>query len=466
MKIVIVNPLWSFVNYPPVNLAELAAYLIKNGFKNTTITDLNFEIKNKFEIDGILEKSLKMILKQKPQAVCITCNAVQMPFVCELSALIKEKTKIPVIIGGVMASLAPDIILKLSKADFVIRGEGEKTLAELLTGIKNKEKTDKIDGISYLSKNGVIVNHKDRMLMNIDELPCPEFKLISKNLKNSANVWLTASRGCAYKCKFCSGNEIWKMQRRKNPQSIAAQLKILKTKYGIRNFVFGDDCLTLNKKWLKELCLKIKPLRLQWGCLARIDLIDADILKYLYEAGCRHIYHGIESGSAKVRQGLDKKMAKTNEFILDVVKKEIAAGFETTCSFMTGIPFENESDMIKTAELAGLTKKAGSRIQLWLLTPYYGLKMLSEYKNRLVKIERQPAGLQADVFDRGQMFLYSAFIKKYSKYNPDNFMFLPQGMTESGFVKLFAKMRSDLNIDVNKKQLTAKEIFILKNIKQ
>lgn len=466
MKVLIVNPIWSFQNYPPLNLVELASYLIENGFKNTKILDLNFDLKNKFNIDNLVFKSTDKILKQKPDIICITCNAVQFPFVCELSKELKLKTKCPVVVGGVMASLDSKLVLKLTKADFAIKGEGELTLLELLRFVQKKTALKNINGLSYTDKTGKIINNKDRKLLNLDDLPFPHFNLISKNLKNNKNIWFTASRGCAYKCKFCSGNDIWHFQRRKNPSVIERQLKTLKTKYGIKNFVFGDDCLTLNKNWLKELCFQIEPLKLKWGCLARIDLIDKEILKYIKKAGCRHIYHGIESGSEQVRKKLDKKMSDSNISILNTIKTELKAGFSVTCSLMTGIPFETECDIIKTFELAKQIKKAGGHIQLWLLTPYHGLKILKEYKKQLVKIDRQSSNLQNDVFDKGQFFLYSGFINKYSKYNPDNFIFLPKRMTVGKFIKKFNDMRMCLGLKNNTKQLTAKEIFILKNIKQ
>ncbi len=451
------------MNYPPVNLSELAGYLIEKGFKNTKIIDLNFEIKNKFDVANIVNIGFNILFKKKPDVICITCNALQFPFVCELSSLIKTKTQIPVVVGGVMPSLSLELVLNLSKADFVVRGEGEQTLVELLQNIKNNRNIKQIDGISYYEQNGSVVHNKDRAFIDIDCLPKPEFKLIKKSLKNSKTVWLTGSRGCAYKCKFCSGNDIWKFQRRKNPDKIIEQLKILKIKYGIKEFIFGDDCLTLNKNWIKELCSKIKPLKMKWGCLARIDSIDKDILKIMKEAGCCHIYHGIESGSFKVRKELDKKMNNSNDSIIKTVKTEINLGFKVTCSFMSGIPFETKYDIVKTFELAKQIKKTRGRIQLWLLTPYPGLKILQEYKKRLIKIDRQSANLQTDVFDKGQMFLYSSFIDKYVKYNPDNFIFLPKGMTADEFMKLFNNIRKHLNLQKNKKYLTGREIFVLKN---
>jgi len=464
LKVLLVNPIWSFQNYPPLNLVELASFLIHNGFKNTKIIDLNFEIKNKFR-DNLIAGSVKKILKKKPDIICITCNAVQFPFVCELSKELKLQAKSPVVVGGVTASLDAKLVLKLTKADFVIRGEGELTLFELLQFFQKKRDLKNINGLSYADEVGKIIHNKDRKLLNLDDLPFPHFNLISKNLKNNKNIWLTASRGCAYQCKFCSGNDIWHFQRRKKPSVIEKQLKTLKTKYGVKNFIFGDDCLTLNKNWLKELCFKIEALKLKWGCLSRIDLIDEDILKYIKKAGCSHIYHGIESGSNQVRKKLDKKMSYPNISILNTVKAEIKQGFSVTCSFMTGIPFESQSDMTKTFELARQIKNTGAKVQLWLLTPYRGLKILKEYKKQLFQINRWQSGLQSDVFDTGQFFLYSGFINKYAKYNPDNFIFLPKNMTMDKFIKKFNDMSMRLGLKNHKKQLTAKEIFILKNIK-
>jgi len=216
---------------------------------------------------------------------------------------------------------------------------------------------------------------------------------------------------------------------------------------------------------LQKLCQKISCLKLKWGCLARIDGIDEEILFHLKKSGCNHIYHGIESGSAKVRQQLDKKIKdNNNKTMADIIKKELKLGFNITCSFMTGIPFETKKDMVQTFNFARKLQKLGVKIQLWMLTPYHGLKLLDEYEEQLCEIDRLQYGLQQDIFDKGQMFLYSKFMDKYKKYNPDNFIFLPKGMSLEQFIKLFQNLRKKLGLSKNnKKQLTAKEIFILKN---
>jgi len=346
MNIIIVNPLWSFQNYPPLNLVELATHLINKKIKNIKILDLNYEIKNKLTNKNIIKDSVEKILLKKPTIVCFTCNAIQFPFVCELSKELKYKnSNLQIIVGGVMASLNPQDTIEKSNCDYVVRGEGEQTLYELLDSIINKKSKTNILGISYKLKNK-IVNNKDRNLLDITKLPIPKYNLISKNLKNNKLVWIVASRGCAYKCKFCSGNTIWKYQRRKNIETIYKQLLILKTKYNINNFVFGDDCLTLNKQWLLELCKKIKPLKLDFGYSARIDTIDLEILSALKQAGCKHIYHGIESGNKLVRELMDKQIKNnTNKFIVDTIKLELEMGFQITASFMSGIPFETKQDM-------------------------------------------------------------------------------------------------------------------------
>ena len=466
-KILMVNPLWSFNNYPALNLVELATYLISNNFINTQILDLNFEIKNKLTIKDAVSYSVKRILLKKPDIVAITCNAVQFPFVCELSKQLKTiSPAIPIIIGGVMASLNPTDTIKQSNCDYVIRGEGEQTILELTKSIENNTDTKLIDGISYKSHNKIIHN-KDRALLNIKELPIPKYSLISKNIKNNNLVWLVASRGCAYKCKFCSGNTIWKYQRRKDVSTIYKQLYILKTKYNINDFVFGDDCLTLNKQWLLELCKKIRPLKMSFGCLARVDSIDKDILTALKQAGCKHIYHGIESGSSKVREFLDKQVKNnTNKFIADTIKLELKMGFQITTSFMSAIPFETKKDIEQTYKFAKLLKEIGCKIQLWLLTPYKGLQIIRDYKKQLIRIDRTKNNLQLDIFDKGQFYLYRNFINKYNKYNADNYMFLPKDMNLEDFINYFHKIQKKLGLLKESKQLSKKEIFILENTKK
>lgn len=466
-KILLINPLWSFQNYPPLNLVELATYVINAGFKETKILDLNFEIKNKLSNTNVINYSVKKILSKKPDIVAITCNSVQFPFVCELSKALKfEDSKLPVIIGGVMPSLSPAETIKKSKCDYVIRGEGEETLLELINSIVNQAAKKSINGISYILNNEIIHN-KDRDLIDINMLPVPKYDLVSKNLKNNNLVWLVASRGCAYKCKFCSGNTIWKYQRRKSVDNIFNQLFILKTKYNIKNFIFGDDCLTLNKKWLLDLCNKIKFLNMNFGCLARIDTIDDEILIALKKAGCKQIYHGIESGNFRVRELLDKKIKNnTNDFIINTVRIELNMGFEITSSFMSGIPFETKKGMTDTYKLAKILQSYGSKIQLWILTPYHGLNLIKDCKKQLVKVDRTRMNLQLDIFDKGQFYLYRDFIKKYDKYNSDNFLFLPKNMTLDEFVNYFHEIRRKLNLENKNIKLSKKEIFILQNIKK
>ena len=467
IKILLVNPLWSFHNYPPLNLVELATYLMKNGFKNTKILDLNFKIKNKLTNKDFIADSTKRILSKNPDVVAITCNAVQFPFVCELSkSLKKQSPDLTVLIGGAMPSLTPNDVIRLSNCDYAIRGEGEKTILELIKAIQNSTDIKKVEGISYRIKNK-IVHNRDRALLDINELPIPNYALLSSVLKNNTLAWIVASRGCAYKCKFCSGNGIWKYQRRKDTETVYKQIYILKTKYNINNFVFGDDCLTLNKQWLLDLCNKIKPLNMSFGCLARVDSIDKERLIALKDAGCKHIYHGIESGSSEVREKLDKQVKNnTNKFIADTIKMELDMGFQITASFMSGIPVETKKDIEKTYKFAKLLKEMGCVIQLWILTPYQGLKIIKEFKKQLIRIDRVKNNLQLDIFDKGQFYLYRNFINKYNKYNADNYMFLPKDMTLEEFAPYFRKIQKKLGLLKESKKLSKKEIFVLENAKK
>ncbi len=108
----------------------------------------------------------------------------------------------------------------------------------------------------------------------------------------------------------------------------------------------------------------------------------------------------------------------------------------------------------------------GCTIQLWILTPYQGLKIIKEFKKQLIRIDRTKTNLQLDIFDKGQFYLYRNFINKYNKYNADNYMFLPKDMTLEEFIPYFRKIQKKLGLLKENKQLTKKEIFVLENTKK
>jgi len=472
MKILIINPLWTFKNIIPTNLAEVAAFLVKNKY-NVDICDLNFELSPKQKIINNLKNSLKIVKNYHPDLIAITSNAVQLPFAIEFSKLWKKKfPNKKIIFGGIEPTSNPELFLKLSKCDFVIRGEGELSLLNLVKTIeKNKPINNSIKGLSFI-KNKKIIHNKNAPL-NLKKIPFPAYNLLSKyskNKKNEKGISISASRGCSFNCCFCSGKSIYKYQRWKKVKRFINEIKYIKKNFGIKNFSINDDVFTINKKWVNKFLNEIKNVDINWECLTRLDTVSLPLLKKMKKNGCKFIYHGVESGNKKVRKKI-KKINLSNKKIIDIIKKEIKIGLKPYCSFMMGLPFDTINSYKQTINLASKLKKNGATIQLWIATPYNGSSLTKSFKNKLIFFNRSKKIGQSDIYKNEQHLIFKDYLKKYKMINPDNFIY-PLNHDKKYLVEYFNKgvkklnLKKDFNlIKISKKKTKKYDEEINKHLK-
>jgi anaerobic magnesium-protoporphyrin IX monomethyl ester cyclase len=453
MKIVLVNPLWSFRNELPINLAELAGYIREYGDFHVSLIDLNHELKKYINSDNIIEKAVEIVKAQNPDIIGITCNTIHVPFCVEFCKAYKSKYKVPLVLGGIHPTFRPDRMFKLTGADYIIRGEGEETALELLNAIKQKSEVNEIKGLSYRCNNKIYHNCDRPFIEDLTKLPFPAFDLLPpKDKRDKApRVCICASRGCPYGCIFCSASRMWGYQRRKPIERIVKEIKYLKKKYKCGHIEFWDDCLPLNKVWFNDLLSEVRKLKINWSCLSRVDILDYNLLKRMKDAGCSEIYHGIESGSPRIRKLLEKKLKPkvNNAGITGLVRKEISLGIRSACSFMVGVPTETKEEIRATIDFAYKLKEAGAMIQLWIMTPYLDTKAVRLYKHNLVKVDRWKIIRQSDVNQLDQLYLYSEFYERYYKDNPDFYMFKPD-MEMKEFLKIYEEGRIKLGLQVHR----------------
>ena len=447
MKILLINPPWSLSAAAPINLAELAAYVIAKGY-STEILDLNYEISKltakKSNSKKLMEESLSLISRYSFDLIGITSNIVQFPVAKELIIQIKKRYKMPVVAGGVFAFYNSELFLGKGLADYVVRGEGEKVFVNLLNALACGKDPKKIKGLSYCQNGKVINNPPETPIKNLSVLPPPAFNLISNSILATDRLWLSAGRGCAYKCSFCSGRDIWQNQKMRPVESVIEQVKILKKKYKKNFLVFSDDCLALNKKWFEIFCAQIKKVKISWGCLTRIDGLDEKTIKMMAASGCVEIYHGIESASPKVRKKLNKSLSKnccTNEDITSNVKLEISSGIKSICSFIINSPGETQQEMEQTFSFARGLKALGADTQCWILTSYKGTAIAKKYKT--VKFDRWKLLKQRSIFGINQHCLWGNLINKHFKQNPDTFILRPK-MGLRKFAEFYLKQKAML----------------------
>jgi len=341
----------------PLNLAYLSSYLEENGF-STEIIDLElYDNPHSF-----FRKSLKRF---NPKIVGFTAFTMDIINSYSLSKIVKElDPNIDTVVGGIHASALPvETLRKFESFDYLVYGEGFITFVELAkTLISSNQKSNlrKIDGLVY-RKNGVVIKNKPRKLIeNIDELPFParekldnlKYKPHLQRCKRLPSTGIISSIGCSFRCNYCSVSIVNKKVRFRSPHNVLEEMKFCMDNFGISDFRFFDDCMTLDNKRLAKLCKLIikSKLDLVWNCQSRAGTVNLELLKLMKKAHCHQISYGLETGTEKVLKILNKGIT------LQQARKSISmakkVGLETTASFMIGAPNETIADIKQTIKFA------------------------------------------------------------------------------------------------------------------
>ncbi|MHA1267684.1 MAG: B12-binding domain-containing radical SAM protein [Candidatus Helarchaeota archaeon] len=355
---------------PPLGILYLASSLKEAGFK-VKIVDMEVEKLGLNTLEQILQKTY-------PTLVGISCTSPLFPIVQKISQTIKRlNPNIYTLIGGPHPTIDPHSVLKEQSIDFLIRGEGEYTIVELMETNLSIEKTSTIRGLSY-KKNGHQIHNPNRPLIsNLDELPFPDRKMIpykkyfAASAKQNPCTSLITSRGCPYRCIFCSN--IFHQSRFRSAQNVVDEMELILNQLRIQDIEILDSTFNLKKQLILDICKEIskRKLDIYWRCICRVDLIDREILKYLKAAGCYLITYGVESGSDRILKILQKGF--TISQVNDAFKITKKMGFETHGLFMVGVPGETQSEIKKTIKFS--QKLDPDYAQFFITTPLPGSKL-------------------------------------------------------------------------------------------
>ncbi len=290
----------------------------------------------------------------RPDAIGISIWTAYAASAFHIAALSKEiHPDCPVFVGGPHATVKAEEILRIAPAvDYVVRGEGEVTTAELLDEIaQGSEEFDRIDGLSFRQAGRIVHRPARPRVKNLADLPMPDRNLLINKDKYSAEDMglIMTSRGCPFSCAFCA-TETKRVQYRPVEQ-VVEQIKQVKADYGTVQFSIKDDSFTVNKKRVAEFCntLADQGLRIGWECNTRVDLVSAEMLDHMKRAGCNSIKIGVESGSEDVLERMNK--GTTLQQVKHAAKLLRKAGIHWTAYFLIGTPGETVQDIYKTRDL-------------------------------------------------------------------------------------------------------------------
>ncbi|MAU00155.1 MAG: radical SAM protein [Anaerolineaceae bacterium] len=248
-------------------------------------------------------------------------------------------------------------------ADFVLLGEGEETMIELLAVLDGRSATSlsQILGLAYKSGGQVCQNARRPVLTGIDELPLPAWDLV--DVEKYRRIWLerhgyysmnmVTTRGCPYHCNWCA-KPIWGQRyNARSPRSVAAEMRWLQETYQPNHIWFADDIMGLKPGWWAAFADEVAAhdVQLPFKCLSRADLIvrQAENVAALKRAGCDIIWLGAESGSQRILDAMEK--GTTVAQIRQAAAQLQAAGIKVGFFLQFGYPGETRADIEKTLQL-------------------------------------------------------------------------------------------------------------------
>ncbi|MFH1229456.1 MAG: radical SAM protein, partial [Candidatus Aenigmatarchaeota archaeon] len=329
--------------FPPLGVAFLATTLETKGHK-CKIIDM--------QVTQLTRDQLVSEIKSfAPDAVCLSVLTALAPEAFKIAKIVKENFKVPVICGGQHVSLFPKETLSANRnIDFIVYGEGEIKLLNLIEAIEKGKDIKDVKGIFYRDGNKIIVTENVTQIENLDELPIPSRKFfdmkkyvpVSNQYKRMPVTNMITSRGCTYRiCKFCSeSGELHSEYRRNSVNRAIEEVKYLIDDYKIREIYFWDDEFVMGNKWVEDFCneLKKEKFDLTWSCYAKVNYVNSQILNHMSSAGCWNIFYGLESGSQDLLNNIKK--GQTIKQMRDAVKWTQDAGIEAKGCFMLGLPGE------------------------------------------------------------------------------------------------------------------------------
>lgn len=394
LKILFINPPYSrFLGHSntifPMSFGNMATMLSNDGYDvgiydadfdldfihNTASTSYYDSFRTQDRVrEGIFDETHKIwkecretVKSFQPDVVGITAMTSKFPTVTRIAGIVKEVLpETPVFIGGHHASVFGGELLENQDFDFISIGEGEMTVKELIQELSDEETQDfsKIKGLAY-RKNGEIITTEPRPLItNLDELPIANRDLvINPGYPPENNVII--SRGCPFNCHYCGAKTIWTHKvRRRSIENIITEIEYLFSRNKSRNITFWDDSFTSNRKFISGLLKELQKIPdLSFSCITRLDLIDAELLTEMKAAGCSQILFGIESGSERVLQLIDKKMT------VEQIKRQTAivdkAGISWLGFYLIGYPGEKKEDILKTVEFMKELNASWSEVNIF-----------------------------------------------------------------------------------------------------
>lgn len=380
----------SFVQkYEPLGLLYIAAVLRQNGFRDVSVIDAYAEELTADALDRRIEN-------ERPDVVgfsVLTCGGKS---VFQAGQRLKKKHPgIFVVLGNIHAGVFAEQYLRNGCCDAVVHGEGEYPFLEIVRRLEKAGDLADVKDISFIggTTGEIVTTGRGGVVQDLAALPFPARDLVKSGLYNLSSIsnqlfipaegrtakTMITSRGCPYACSFCAVHDN-RPPRYNEARRVVDEMQLLRDSYKADYVYIMDPLFMAERERLRAICGEIRRrgLKLLWGCDARVDGLDGETLRMMENAGCFELSLGIESGTQRVLDGINKRIRVEDAVsAVNLIKK--SSGILVEGLFMLGLPGETEEEMLRTIEFA--CSLPIDMAQFSIFTPYPGsrlFKTLSE----------------------------------------------------------------------------------------
>ncbi len=376
MRVLLLNPPYEVGVTPPLGLAYLHAVLEKEGKDASLVDAWNWSI----------GEICRFVHRNEYDLVGLSITTPHRFEVIDIARRIKQSHPgTSIVLGGPHATyMSEQMLTHYPFIDYIVRGEGEYKLLNLVESLESRKSLDNVGGLSFRSSGKVVSTEDAPYIQRLDDIPFPSYKNL--DLKSYApyedsppgfnkvtRAPLISSRGCTYRCIFCSSSCFWGHKWRfHSPAYVVNLMEYLSREFDANYQRFFDDNFMANPKRVIQICTELRKRGLHrqiiWRCEGRPDVSSREMYQSMKDAGCFLIEFGVESGTEEGLSFLGKRYTLDQIRTTFRVTKEL--GFVRKAFIILGGPHETEKTIAKTRKF--IEEIDPDRINVFLLTIFPG----------------------------------------------------------------------------------------------
>jgi len=319
----------------------------------------------------------EIVERVPPETTLIGITVVfthEWPAVARLVRLLKRaRPDVPIVLGGEHVTSMPEFCLATSPADYLVVGEGEETVLELLEALDGKRDLAGVVGLVYREGPAIRVNARRARRTEIDEIPPPDWESFDVAAYNAhglvggmdvkaTTIPILATRGCPYQCTYCSSPNMWTPRWiPRDPARVVDEIEGYMRRYGATNFPFQDLTAILDRDWIVSFCNEIlrRGLEITWQLPTgtRSEAVDDEVALLLKRTGMVNMSYAPESGSERTRALIRKRM-KTDS-LLESIQASARAKLNIALFVVIGFPHDTSEHLAENIEFMRRVRQLG-----------------------------------------------------------------------------------------------------------